>query len=172
MNTIIGGEKPDDSIYQRIVNWPELWDDKEMAAQYKSEVDDRHIHHEKRREHQVMHNVRWAARNPRYAFEKMESLDEQDTQAGEEGPDDVDIPEDMTEDPVQPDTILNADIGEAEDEDDDQNGEADEDDEMQVEGRDEDLSGSSELDYDSDGPVMSVRAASEGPVPFGGYYRV
>jgi general transcription factor 3C polypeptide 5 (transcription factor C subunit 1) len=181
MNTIIGGDKPDDSIYQRIVTWPELWDDREMAAQYKSEIDDRRLHHEKRREHQVMHNVRWAARNPRYAFEKMEALDEQERQADkerdleEEEPDDVDVPEDMTEDPVQPDTILNADIGEAEDEGDDQDGEGDEDDEMQIEDRDEGAYDSSEVDDDdddSDSPVASVRATSEGPVPFGGYYKV
>jgi general transcription factor 3C polypeptide 5 (transcription factor C subunit 1) len=172
MNTIIGGDKPDDSIYQRIITWPELWDDKEMAAQYKSEIDDRQIHHEKRREHQVMHNVRWAARNPRYAFEKMEALDEQEKQADEEEVPDDDIPEDMTEDPVQPDAILDADIGEVEDEDEDRDDEADEDDEMQVDNRDEDVSGSSELDEDSDSPVVSVRAASEGPVPFGGYYRI
>ncbi|KAI4951915.1 hypothetical protein J4E91_003376 [Alternaria rosae] len=175
MNTIIGGEKPDDSMYQRIVNWPELWDDKEMAAQYKSEVDDRHTHHEKRREHQVMHNVRWAARNPRYAFEKMEETDETENHGDEEEtPDDVDVPEDMTEDPVQPDALLNADIGDAEDDEDDQDDEADEDEdeEIQIGGRNDDLSGSSELDDDSDSPVMSVRAASEGPVPFGGYYRI
>ncbi|CAN9240997.1 unnamed protein product [Alternaria alternata] len=175
MNTIIGGDKPDDRIYQRIVTWPELWDDRDMAAQYKGEIDDRQLHYEKRREHQVMHNVRWAARNPRYAFEKMEARDEQEKETEEEQePENVDVPEDMTEDPVQPDTILNADIGEAEDEEDDQDGEADEDDDMQVDNRDENVYGSSDVDDDddSDSPVVSVRAASEGPVPFGGYYKV
>lgn len=72
MNTILGNETPDDAIYQRVLEWPELWEDQEIAAQYKEEVNDRQVHHEKKKEHDVMHNVRWAARNPRYAFEKME----------------------------------------------------------------------------------------------------
>ncbi|KAL6173774.1 tau 95 subunit of transcription factor TFIIIC [Exserohilum turcicum] len=176
MNAIIGGEKPDDSIYQRIIEWPELWDDKEMAAQYKAEIDDRQIRHEKRREHQVMHNVRWAARNPRYAFEKMETEHDQHGHPGEgEEPEEVDVPEDMTEDPVVADTVLNADI-EADDNDAGEDGEGDDDgedeDEMQDDEQDDDSYGSSEGENDSDSPVMSVRAVSEGPAPFGGYYRV
>ncbi|RMZ68190.1 Transcription factor tau subunit sfc1 [Pyrenophora seminiperda CCB06] len=106
MNTIIGGEKPDDSIYQRILEWPELWDDKEMAAGYRAEIDDRQVRQEKRREHQVMHNVRWAARNPRYAFEQMEALNGREDDAGEElEPEDVDVPEDMTEEPVSAEAV-------------------------------------------------------------------
>ncbi|RAR03714.1 transcription factor tfiiic complex a box associated subunit [Stemphylium lycopersici] len=175
MNTIIGGQEPDDSIYQRIITWPELWDDKEMAARYKAEIDDREIRREKKREHQVMHNVRWAARNPRYAFEKMEADDDQERQASDgEGLEDVDVPEDMTEDPVVADAVLDADIG-ANDDEAEQGGEDDrddEDDDIQDGEQDEDMYTSSDADDDNDSPVMSVRAASEGPAPFGGYYRV
>jgi general transcription factor 3C polypeptide 5 (transcription factor C subunit 1) len=183
MNTIISGKKPDDALYQRIINWPELWNDKDIAAQYKAEIDDRQIHHEKKREHEVMHNVRWAARNPRYAFEKMEALGEQEQQTNEEQePEDVDVPEDMTEDPVTADAVLNAELEDAEDaedaehdeddDEDDQGGEGVEDDEVEVNEQDEDVHGSWEADDDNDHPVVSVRAASQGPAPFGGYYRV
>lgn len=185
MNTIIGGEKPDDRIYQRILEWPELWDDKEMAAGYRAEIDNRQVHHEKRREHQVMHNVRWAAKNPRYAFEKMEALNERegDTGEGEQEQEDVDVPEDMTEVPVSAEAVLNADIeAEHEDEEQDEGEDEEEDggDELQGDEHYGDMYGSDEADDDDDddehddedSPVMSVRAASEGPVPFGGYYRV
>ncbi|EMD67312.1 hypothetical protein COCSADRAFT_136157 [Bipolaris sorokiniana ND90Pr] len=178
MNTIIGGEKPDDTIYQRIVNWPELWDDKEMAAQYKAEIDDRQIHQEKRREHQVMHNVRWAARNPRYTFEKMEAENEQEREVNDaENLDDVDVPEDMTEDPVMAHTVLDADL-DADDEGADQGGEGDDgdyedkEDAIQDDELDEDMYASSNGEDDNDSPIMSVRATSEGAAPFGGYYRV
>lgn len=171
MNTIIAGGKPDDAIYQRIVNWPELWDDKEMAAQYKAEIDDRQLRHEKRREHQVMHNVRWAARNPGYAFEKMEAENNQERQAGQsEELEDIDVPEDMTEDPVVADTMLDADT-ESEDGDSSQGREETEDDDSAA-GEDEEMYESSEEENDNDSPVMSVRATSEGPAPFGGYYKV
>ncbi|CAA9962982.1 Transcription factor tfiiic complex a box associated protein [Pyrenophora teres f. maculata] len=175
MNTIIGGEQPDDSIYQRILEWPELWDDKEMAAAYRAEVDNRQVHHEKRREHQVMHNVRWAAKNPRYAFEQMEVLNEREGDVCEEQEaEDVDVPEDMTEEPVS-EAVLNADIeAEQEEDDEDEGEEEDGDDELQGDEHYEEMYGSDEVDDDDDedSPLMSVRAASEGPVPFGGYYRV
>lgn len=101
MNTIIRNEVPDDSLYQRIVQWPELWDDKTLAETYKAEIIDRQVHGEKKREHQVMQNVRLAARSPRYAFEKMESFEQQSQQVDEDnGSEEIDVPEDMTEDPV------------------------------------------------------------------------
>ncbi|KAF1943996.1 hypothetical protein EJ02DRAFT_372552 [Clathrospora elynae] len=168
MNTIIGKEQPDDTLYQRIIEWPELWDDKDIAAQYKEEVNDRQIHQQKKREHEVMHNVRWAARSPRYAFEKMEALGEQEQQPPEDKEtEDVEIPEDLTEEPVTADAIMHGGIEDAEDHEDDQGGEGDGNEE---EG--DDLEESWEADDDSDGPVMFVRGASEGPAPFGGYYRI
>jgi general transcription factor 3C polypeptide 5 (transcription factor C subunit 1) len=177
MNTIIGGETPDNTLYQRVIDWPESWDDKEVAAQYKAEVDDRQIHHKKRKEHDIMHNVRAAARNPRYAFDKMEALGKQGQQAEEEQePDDAEIPEDMEEDPIMAEAVLDAEIEDAEDDEEDEYSEGDgvgvgvrrvENDE-----EDEDMDGDWDAEDDSDGPVMSVRAASEGPAPFGGYYRV
>jgi general transcription factor 3C polypeptide 5 (transcription factor C subunit 1) len=175
MNTIIGGETPDNSLYQRVMEWPELWDDKEMAARYKAEVDDRQIHHEKRKEHEIMHNVRAAARNPRYAFEKMKALGKQGQQTDEEqDPDDAEVLEDMEEDPVTADTILNPELKDAEEEEDGQGADGGEDEvagDEQDEDEDEDEDWDAEDDGDG-GSVMSVRAASEGPAPFGGYYRV
>jgi general transcription factor 3C polypeptide 5 (transcription factor C subunit 1) len=171
MNTIIGGEIPDDSLYQRVMEWPELWDDKEVAARYKAEVDDRQIHHEKRKEHEIMHNVRAAARNPRYAFEKMEALGKPAQQANEEQePDDAEVPEDMEEDPVTAESILNAEAEDVEDEEDGQLGEGDGDDEVEDYEEGDDVQEDWDTGDDSDGPTMSVRAASEGPAPFGGYY--
>lgn len=186
MNTILAKETPDDTIYQRVVEWPELWDDKEMAAQYKEEMYDRLAHQERRREHEVMHNVRWAARNPRYAFEKMETpsqpiRDAQDEEAAEDA-EESDVPEDLTEAPVTADAILNEDGGELdgevdeEEEDEDQQGE---DGNQSEEGddQDEDIDGVWEADDDNDdddddAPSMSARGVSEGPMPFGGLYRV
>ena len=176
MNTIIAGGKPDDAIYQRVANWPELWDDKEIAAQYKAEMYDHQKSLQKRRELRVIHNVRWAARNPGYAFEKMEAENNQEPQeAKSEDLGDVDVPEDMTEDPVVADTVLDADA-EADDDDSAQGSEGVEDydsgDEDDNEMQDEEMDESSEEESDMDSPVMSVRATSEGPLPFGGYYRV
>lgn len=188
MNTILAKGTPDNSIYQRIIAWPELWDDKEIAAQYKDEINDREIHQEKRREHDVMHNVRWAARNPRYAFEKMETLAQPTREANNEGdcedpedPEEPDVPEDLTEAPITADAILDEDSGdlngEEDDDDDDQeggDGDQDEDDDQ-----DEDMDGVWEADDDDDDdddnddlPLVSGRAVSEGPTPFGGLYKV
>ncbi|KAI8933123.1 hypothetical protein NX059_009764 [Plenodomus lindquistii] len=186
MNAILAGETPDDTIYQRIITWPELWEDQDIAAKYREEIKDRGLHQEKKREHDVMHNVRWAARNPRYAFEKMETLSE----PARENPDDgaaegiedteePDVPEDLTEAPVTADTILDEDSGDLEDED--EEGEEDEDDEgdnvrnLDNEGddQDDDPDGEWEADDDDDDlPLMASRAVSEGPTPFGGLYRV
>lgn len=173
MNTIIGGETPDDSIYQRIITWPEQWEDKDIAATYKEEVNDRRVHEEKKREHDVMHHVRWAARNPRYAFEKMEASGEQAREPeveAEETMGDIDVPEDMTEDPVTVEEFLDeeSDIGENENGNDDDDGE----DEDEGDDQDEDVDGVWEADDNNDSPAMSARAASEGPAPFGGLYRV
>jgi general transcription factor 3C polypeptide 5 (transcription factor C subunit 1) len=176
MNTIIAGETPDDAIYERILAWPELWHDKDIAATYKAEVDDRQVHQEKKREHDVMHSVRWAARNPRYAFEKMEAATEQpgeSTAAEGAEVDDDEIPEDMTEIPDTAEVILNE--GEKDVEDAEDDNEDDENEDINVprfiaEGEDE--ADFEDDEDDSDGPVISVRGASEGPMPFGGLYRV
>jgi general transcription factor 3C polypeptide 5 (transcription factor C subunit 1) len=175
MNTIVAGGTPDDAFYERIVNWPELWDDGEIAATYKAEIANRQIHQEKKTEHDVMHSVRWAARNPKYAFEKMEAADEADGELvaeTEEGTEDAEVPEDMTEIPDTAAVILNEgdrDIDDADEDEDDDNEE--------VETRTFGEEGTEEADYeedddDSDGPLMSVRATSEGPAPFGGLYRM
>lgn len=134
MNAIIGGEEPDDAIYQRVVEWPELWDDQVIGATYKAEINDRKIHEEKKREHDVMHHVRWAARNPRYAFEKMENSEIQGGEAEvDESAADVVVPEDMTEDPVTIDKIMDVD-SEGEENDDEGDGEEDEDDGLDEDG--------------------------------------
>jgi general transcription factor 3C polypeptide 5 (transcription factor C subunit 1) len=179
MNTIISGETPDDTLYQRVIDWPELWNDAEVATRYKDEVNDRHIRHEKRKEHSIMYSVRAAARNPRYAFEKMEALGrqaQQDQAEEDQDPDDAEIPEDMQEDPVTADAVMNAELEDAEDGEEEQDSEADGDVEIKDKEQNEDVDGDWDVDEDdddSDTPIItSVRAASEGPAPFGGYYRV
>ncbi|KAH7079589.1 RNA polymerase III transcription factor IIIC subunit-domain-containing protein [Paraphoma chrysanthemicola] len=178
MNTIIAGKEIDDAIYSRVVGWPELWDDKEMAATYKAEVDHRQTHKEKQREHDVMHSVRWAARNPRYAFEKMEAMDkeQQDTRDEEgrmeEDAEDAEVPEDMTEIPDTAETILRE--GDDEGGDVDDSNEDDENDESNRQAVVDEVGELEEEDDsdDEDLPIASARAASEGPAPFGGLYRV
>ncbi|KAH7396311.1 RNA polymerase III transcription factor IIIC subunit-domain-containing protein [Pyrenochaeta sp. MPI-SDFR-AT-0127] len=168
MNTIISDDRPDDAIYQRIVDWPELWDDKDIAALYKDEINDRQLHEEKKREHDVMHHVRWAARNPRYAFEKMEVSSEQGGEAeAEEAGDDIDVPEDMTENPVTVEGILEDDSEIDENDDDRGDGGVEEGDDPE-----DDIDGVWEADDENDKLAISTRTASEGPAPFGGLYRV
>lgn len=180
MNTIITGEPPDDTIYQRIIEWPELWDDKDIAAQYKDEIHDRSVHEEKKREHDVMYHVRWAARNPRYAFEKMEAPSEPAREAETEATiEDIDIPEDMTENPVRAEEILDEDSEAEENENGDGgdggNNEGDDEDddagEDEDDGPDEDVDGVWEAD-DDDGFARPMRPPLEGPAPFGGLYKV
>ena len=184
MNIIIGGGRPDDSLYYRICQWPELWDDKEIYETYKDEVNDRELHQAKLREHEIMHSVRIAARNPRYAFEKMEKKDS--TRASlaaasrPEPAEDVEIPEDLTEYPDDPDTAEatsndvapNDDDSDSEDDDE----EDDEDEEGEEDGEDGEPDGEEdgvwEEDEDDDAAAMSARAVSEGPAAFGGLYNV
>ncbi|KAF2826829.1 hypothetical protein CC86DRAFT_349934 [Ophiobolus disseminans] len=180
MNTIISGNSPDDALYQRVIAWPELWDDQDMAATYKAEVNSRQIHEEKRREHDVMHNVRYAARNPRYTFEKMEGANEQLRQSAEEedAAEEVEVPEDMTEILDTAAIILHEGEKEMDDQEDYNEGEGDEEDDSQQimeeagEEMDDGDGDDEEEDDDSDVPLVSARAVSEGPAPFGGLYRV
>lgn len=180
MNTIIRNEVPDDNLYQRIVQWPELWDDKTLADTYRAEINDREVRREKRREHEVMQNVRLAARNPRYAFEKMESVEQQPQQGDtEDGAEEIEVPEDMAEDPVTVARLREEDGGGAaemigdenydgeDDYDDDNNG----DDE--VDGQGEDMDDDDEDDgNDSPGPsVHPIPDDPAHPAPFGGIYR-
>jgi general transcription factor 3C polypeptide 5 (transcription factor C subunit 1) len=187
MNTIIGGEVPDNALYERICQWPELWDDKEIFATYRDEVSDRELHEEKRREHEIMHNVRIAARNPRYAFEHMEKKDVPSGNTTEEDDptlaEEAEIPEDLTEYPDDPDTaeatsneIVDVVEDSEDDEDDDENdedeGEEDDDDDDGDEGPAGEEDGIWEEDDDDGDAVMSARAVSEGPTPFGGLYNI
>jgi len=173
MNTIIAGDEPDDALYSRVIAWPELWDDQEIAATYKTEVNNRQIHQEKRREHDVMHNVRYAARNPRYTFEKMEGADGQPRPSTEEE-EDVEVSEDMTEVPDTAATILDEGEKEIDDQEDYNEDEGNEeiDDQRTREEEAGEEADDDEDDDDSDVPLASMRAASEGPAPFGGLYRV
>ncbi|KAL6706244.1 tau 95 subunit of transcription factor TFIIIC [Coniothyrium glycines] len=182
MNTIIGKGTPDNSIYERIVKWPELWDDKELAAEYKEEVSDREIHEVKKREHEVMHNVRWAARNPRYAFEKMETPAREaprteiilpPEEAPRAGRSDEDVPEDMTEEPVTANTMLDEDGEQGDEEDpvDDEDEDIGSDMAGGEDDQDRDSEGVLEVD-DENESATSPLALSKGPAPFGGLYRV
>lgn len=191
MNTIIGGEVPDNTLYQRVCQWPELWNDKEVYDTYRDEVNDREAHEAKRREHEVMHSVRIAARNPRYAFEQMEkdNTSSASTGSGSALSEEVEIPEDLTEYPDNPETAeatsneiaetvesSDSEDDEDDDEDEDENeGDEDDDDEEDEDGTGEvpegDEDGAWEED-DDDALDTSTRAASEGPTPFGGLYKV
>ncbi|KAF2685418.1 hypothetical protein K458DRAFT_300865 [Lentithecium fluviatile CBS 122367] len=201
MNRIIGGEKPDNSLYDRIITWPELWDDQEIHARYRSEFFNKRIHRERLQEHNLMRSVRWAARNPRYAFEKMEAAAAQaDAQASEENPEDEEmengeaqqqeeekeeeeVPEDLTEEPDTALAILNEDDDGEEEGDGD--GDEEEDDEGDADGvMDEDIDAEGETDDEQvsqrqrdgsqdsdDGIEPAERAGTEGPLPFGGLYK-
>ena len=186
MNTIIGSEVPDDFLYQRVCQWPELWDDKELYDSYRDEVSDRRVHEAKRREHDIMHSVRIAARNPRYAFEKMEKKDNAETNVAETietgFAEDTEIPEDLTEYPDNPDTadVTSNDVAETvessdseDDEDENDEDENDEDEEDEEDDADHepvgDEDGVWEEDDDDDAAVMS---APKYPTPFGGLYNV
>jgi general transcription factor 3C polypeptide 5 (transcription factor C subunit 1) len=188
MNRILGGEQPDNSLYERVAAWPEVWDDDEMTAMLKPEMHDKEIRKEKAGEHNVMRHVRWAARNPRYAFEKMEAASAQKgSQANnadpreetEEEQEEEVVPEDMTEEPDTAVTILNE--GDEEEED-DEDVEDDEDGDDDEGGLDEDMDAEGETDdeqvpyreressHDSDELEPVVRAETEGPLPFGGLF--
>ncbi|KAJ4346770.1 tau 95 subunit of transcription factor TFIIIC [Didymosphaeria variabile] len=136
MNTILAGDKPDDSIYERILAWPELWDDKTFFAEHTKELHDKEAVSRKSVEHTVMKNVRYAAKNPRYAFERLEAQQGQSSGAEhpqtEEVEEDVEVEEDMSEVPERAEDILNE-GGSVEDDSDNEVGDEDEDDEEEDE---------------------------------------
>ena len=146
MNCILGGERPDNAIYERIQSWPEIWDDAELSARYRPEYIDKQVHKEKAKEHLVMKHVQWAARNPRYAFEKMERADAARAERAEgenaeenEDEGEVEVPVDMTEEPDTAKNILDEDDEDDEDDDeDDENDEDDDDDDENDDDEDED----------------------------------
>lgn len=139
MNRLIANQGVDNGLYSRILTWPELWIDKEIAETYASEINDKEVHEEKRKEHTLMYTVRLAARNPKWAFERMEKRDRGDSEGttipeSDESRQAVEdaVPEDFTEAPDTADTILmevdpneeggedeNEDISDEEDEEDD-----------------------------------------------------
>jgi general transcription factor 3C polypeptide 5 (transcription factor C subunit 1) len=178
MNTILVGDKPDDSIYQRIVGWPEVWDDKTFFAQYAKEFYNREMTKERRTEHVIMKSVRYAARNPRYAFERLEA--QKNRIAGAERPgademeeDDVEVEEDMTEIPERAEDILNE--GAENESEDDEEDEAEDDDDGDIPGEkifDEDgneiLGNDVDEEVDGEWEVDDV-ATTFG---FGGFYDV
>ena len=172
MNRIISGETPDNSIYQRILNWPENWNDQEIYATYRQEILDPELRKEKAKEHKVMHTVRWAATNPRWAFEKIDKLTE-----GFDGDDDTEeqIPADATEVPETAEAIANEGediiashvISSNEDEDSSNSEEDGDEDAFDV---DEDGI------WESDDPDIDSQGLNQGrekmPGPFGGLYPV
>lgn len=180
MNTIIGGEVPDDALYQRVCQWPELWDDKEIYSGYRDEINDREMHEAKRHEHEIMHSVRIAARNPRYAFEKLGKKDGMSSATEDPATalaDDAEIPEDLTEYPDDPDTAeaTSNEAAETLESSDSEEDDEDEDEDEDIgDGVDGDLSGDEDEDDDEDEDtvIMSARAVSEGPTRFGGLYNV
>jgi len=148
MNTILRGETPDNSLYSRVLAWPELWDDQEIYAPYKAEFYDKQMQKEKAREHNIMRSVRWAARNPRYAFEKMEALGVQAPGAvgNDDEPEDEEVPEDLTEYRETAEDILEeAEVLSDEDEDD-----LDDEDDDESDDSDEELEGEREPEHGDD----------------------
>ncbi|PSN75344.1 hypothetical protein BS50DRAFT_616018 [Corynespora cassiicola Philippines] len=170
MNQIIGKETPDDSIYERILTWPENWEDKDLYATYRDEMFDREVHKQKAREHEVMNYVRWAARNPRYAFEKLDARGGFGPEATEADVllEDPEVPEDTTE---AKDTaeIIYEEGDDGDDDFDEDDTESDEEVDLgpEFEGiwQDDDLGADEEED---EGPPVQQK---DGPLPFGGLYR-
>ncbi|KAL5387442.1 hypothetical protein DPSP01_003665 [Paraphaeosphaeria sporulosa] len=174
MNTILGGDTPDNSIYERILAWPELWDDQTFFAQYTKEFHDREAIRGRGVEHTVMRNVRYAARNPRYAFERLEAQQSQPPGAEDQSEDmeEVEIEEDMTEVPERAEDILNEGENEYDDSDDEvermvdeEDDEDDEDDELE-EGIDGVLEETMDEDADGEWEIDDVPAT----FGFGGLY--
>ncbi|KAF3009546.1 tau 95 subunit of transcription factor TFIIIC [Curvularia kusanoi] len=160
MNTIIDGELPDNTLYQRVCQWPELWDDKEIFSSYKDEFHNREVREARRREHELMGSVRIAARNPRYAFEQMEK---DDTSSTHKDPapaltDEVEIPEDLTEYPDDPDNA-EATLNEVAETMESSDGEDDDDDE---EDEDEDEIGDGDDDDEDEENVVGVELLASG----------
>ncbi|PVH97354.1 hypothetical protein DM02DRAFT_533357 [Periconia macrospinosa] len=163
MNRILAEGQADDSLYERVITWPELWDDKEIYAPIRWEFFDKAVHREKAKEHTVIQNVRLAARNPRYAFEQMEAAqnppDPSNSQEDAEYQE-VEVPEDMTEVPETAATILNE--GNAEDAE----GDTEDDEARNIDSDDE----SDDSDYEplGDDGEITVSTARQGP--FGGLF--
>lgn len=163
---------PDPKLYERVLQWPDLWDDAAVYETYRDEMYDKEVHREKLAEHQLMNTVRWAAKSPRYAFERIESgTGGQKNGNGEaemENEAEVDVPEDLTELLDGADAILD------EGGDDDESGLEDEDDSM-----DEDAEGEEDIDMnigdEEEGGSESDESAGKGraktPRPFGGLHR-
>ncbi|KAF2743551.1 hypothetical protein M011DRAFT_489681 [Sporormia fimetaria CBS 119925] len=111
MNRIIKGEPPDPELYERALSWPEIWDDAEVRETYNSEVYDKELHRKKGDEHHLLNAIRWAAKSPRYAFERIERTNStarfgeenasENIEDSVEGADieeaEVEVPEDLTE---------------------------------------------------------------------------
>jgi general transcription factor 3C polypeptide 5 (transcription factor C subunit 1) len=183
-------ETPDNTLYARILTWPELWDDAELKAQYRSEFFDKKVNKEKREEHALMKQVMWATRSPRYAFERMEKAEDlaqrmqgELTTTGrnlaeaeeEEAEEDDEVEVDMTEEPDTAKKILDEgddedDADDAdEDEDEDEADEADVGDDIDAEGETDDGEYAQPGPRAGDGDAPSS-AVPQGPRPFGGLY--
>ncbi|KAF2111317.1 RNA polymerase III transcription factor IIIC subunit-domain-containing protein [Lophiotrema nucula] len=187
MQTIIRDKQPDDSLYARIMTWPELWTDEEMRATYIPETLKRASDAVQRHEWELMGLIRDAARNPRYAFEKMETKNETEN-AGEIEDDGMATPqsepevaEDVSEEPdrvdveVEEEETAGQTLGQ---EIDDQSGdESNEDDGNGAEDEEDLGQWANDEGSDSDGPNEdeSVEAeladTTQAPRPFGGLFK-
>jgi hypothetical protein len=174
LNRIVMGETPDNSLYDRAITWPEKWDDKEIYATYRLEMYDKELHKEKKQEHDLLNYVRYAAKSPRYAFERLERIDEitqdggvvQDAEDGGEEVD-VDVPEDMTEIPDDAEAVMNegGDVDSGATDNEDENGEDDEDEDADLDvSEDEDG-----LESGDDSDEASKQAERQAR-PFGGLF--
>ncbi|KAF1996461.1 hypothetical protein P154DRAFT_566058 [Amniculicola lignicola CBS 123094] len=186
MNILIRDQKLDPAVYEPVVNWPEKWDDTAIWDTYRDDFFKEGNRKDKTKlaTFRLMLNVRMAARNPKYAFERIEEQYQRDAENSEdaEGMDDhtAIVPEDTQEFPdqatdfvfdAQPEEVLlnprqvfsDSEEDEAEAEadgpEDDQGGSDDRSGPM--EGVEEDSQSDSSMDFD--GVVKK-------PVPFGGLF--
>ncbi|ORY03306.1 RNA polymerase III transcription factor IIIC subunit-domain-containing protein [Clohesyomyces aquaticus] len=159
---------PPDTLYARVASWPENFSDEEVYATYRAELHDRQIHREKFREHRVMHCVRWAARNPRYAFERMSRITREDRQREEEDNEGSDrdaegevVDDGDVEGVVQEDATEVPDRGDVSEVEDDEEGVDDDDEEEEDEDEDDDDDESDDGIGDGDDPDGENRVGSE-----------
>ncbi|KAF2204448.1 hypothetical protein GQ43DRAFT_409564 [Delitschia confertaspora ATCC 74209] len=94
VNLLLRNEIPDNSVYDRLVAWPDIFTSEGIYETYVDEVLDTEIHREKKREHALMSICRRMVKNPRYAIEIVESggLEAEGAQDGQARDKEGDIP--------------------------------------------------------------------------------
>ncbi|KAF2279861.1 uncharacterized protein EI97DRAFT_429646 [Westerdykella ornata] len=98
INRIIAGKELKPWLYERILTWSDRFDDREVYETYRDEMFDKELHRERLEEHRLLNAVRWAAKNPRYAFDRMqETMQAEDARGSEEMQEEVEEEEETDE---------------------------------------------------------------------------